>query len=169
MKNLKEKFTRKKWYDAHVTVKIQELIFGTKIQTLDITVDELKNILKDKKKVKVRGAITLTICYPPDVTYKSYHGDIYISTEEVLKVLRKMKDTNSLKDEVLEICSMARMCLIPNEDKTKTLCFVNTIEDEIDTFEKEIKKMSKKELNSTFDTTFFGSYFNVSDGEIIFV
>ena len=80
-----------------------------------------------------------------------------------------MKDTNSLKDEVLEICSMASMCLITNEDKTKTLCFVNTIEDEIDTFEKEIKKMSKKELNSTFDTTFFGSYFNVSDGEIIFV
>ena len=64
---------------------------------------------------------------------------------------------------------MCRMCFISNEDKTKTLCFVNALEDEIDTFEKEIKKMSKKELNSTFDTTFFGFYFNVSDGEIIFV
>lgn len=168
MRNLKEKLTKKRWYDAHVIVKIEKIIFDTKVQTLDLTVDELMNILKDKKKVRIQGEITLNICYPPDVTYKVYYGKIYVSTEEVFKILRKMKNTNLLKNETLEICSMTRMCLISNKDKTKTLCCVNTIENEIDSFEKEIKKISKKYLNDIFNISFSESYFNISDNQIVF-
>ena len=80
-----------------------------------------------------------------------------------------MKNTNLLKNETLEICSMARMCLISNKDKTKTLCFVNTIEDEIDSFEKEIKKISKKYINDVFNIFFTESYFYISDNQIVFV
>ena len=168
MRNLKEKLTKKRWYDAHVIVKVENFIFDTKVQTLDLTVDELMNILKNKKKVKIQGEITLNICCPPDLTYKSYYGEIYVSIEEVFKILRKMKNTNLLKNETLEICSMARMCLISNKDKTKTLCFVNTIEDEIDSFEKEIKKIRKKYINDVFKIFFTESYFYISDNQIVF-